>query len=74
LRAAAGSKTVALVAQDAEDQRNYEGASSEWAEDGSYLLLSPRSTNGYVKLSSDGKYAFRHYIQSRGVMSLGQCK
>ena len=26
------------------------------------------------KLLSDGRYVFRHYIQSRGVMSLGQCK
>ena len=74
LRAAPGSKSVALVAQDEEDQRIYVGASSVWAEDSSYLLLSPRSANGYVKLSSDGKYVFRHYILGRGVMSLGLCK
>jgi len=74
LRAAPGSMSVVLLAQDEEDQRNYVGASSEWAEDSSHLLLSPRSVNGYVKLSSDGKYVFRHYIQGRGVMSLGLCR
>jgi hypothetical protein len=74
LRAVPDSKSVALVAEDEGDQRNYVGASSEWADDNSYLLLSPRSANGYVKLSSDGKYVFRHYIQARGVMSLGRCK
>jgi hypothetical protein len=74
LRAAPESKSVALVAEDQEDQRNYVGASAEWAEDSSYLLLSPRSANGYVKLFPDGKYVFRHYIQGRGVMSLGLCK
>ena len=74
LRAVPGGKSVVLVAQDEEGQRNYAGASSEWAEDSSYLLLLPNSTSGYVKLSSDGKYVFRHYIQGRGVMSLGRCK
>jgi hypothetical protein len=73
LRVAAGSPTVALVIDD-ENQARYQDAEVEWAEDGSYLLLSPRSANGYVKLLADGKYIFRHYIQGRGVMSLGHCK
>jgi hypothetical protein len=74
LRAAPGLDSVALVASDADDQLPYEHAKVEWAEDGSYLLISPRNTNGYVKLAADGKYVFRHYIQGRGVMSLGHCK
>ena len=74
LRTTSGSNVVTLMVQDEENQRKYEGASSEWAGDGSYLVLSPRAANGYVKLQADGKYVFRHYIQGRGVMSLGQCK
>lgn len=73
LRVVAGSRSVALVTGD-ENQARYEDAEVEWAEDDSYLLLSPRSANGYVKLLADGKYIFRHYIQGRGVMSLGYCK
>lgn len=73
LRVAAGSPSVALVIGD-ENQARYQDAEVEWAEDGSYLLLSPRSANGYVKLLADGKYIFRHYTQGRGVMSLGHCK
>ena len=74
LRAAPAINSIALVADDGENQREYENARVEWAEDGSHLLLLPPSTSGYVKLLSDGKYVFRHYIQGRGVMSLGQCK
>ena len=74
LRVAPGSNSVALAASDEDNQRQYESATVEWAEDGSCLLLSPRSSNGYVKLLEDGKYVFRHYIQGRGVMSLGHCK
>jgi len=57
-----------------EFQRQYENANVEWDQDGGYLMLWPKATNGYVKLLADGKYVFRHYIQSRGVMSLGHCK
>ena len=74
LRAEAGGALVALTPVDAEGPGAYQHAKVEWAEDHSYLLLSPRVGSGYVKVLADGKYVFRHYIQSRGVMSLGQCQ
>jgi len=73
LRGASGLNSIALMASDEDKQRQYEDARVEWAEDGSYLLLSARSGKGYVKLLADGNYVFRHYIQDRGVMSLGHC-
>jgi hypothetical protein len=72
LRSAAGS--VELVTATQEFQRRYENANVEWDKDGTYVLLRPKATNGYVKLLADGKYIFRHYIQSLGVMSLGHCR
>jgi hypothetical protein len=74
LRFAPASNTVALLTQDEENGSNYTDASSEWAQDGSYLLLLPPNAGGYVKLLGDGKYVFRHYISGRGVMSLGHCR
>ena len=74
LRVGPGVNTVALAAQDEENHSKYAGALLEWAEDGSYVLLSPGNDIGYIKLLADGKYIFRHYIQGRGVMSLGQCR
>lgn len=74
LRAASGVNFVALLASDEDNQRQYEKAGVQWAEDGSYLLLSPPGSSGYVKLFEDGRYVFRHYIQGRGVVSLGHCK
>ncbi len=72
LRAAAG--TIELVTATPEFQRGYQDASVEWDNDGTYVLLQPKRTNGYVKLLADGKYVFRHYIGSVGVMSLGTCR
>jgi hypothetical protein len=72
LRAAAGS--VELASEAPEVQRTYRGARVEWDGEGTYVLLLPRQANGYVKLLADGKYVFRHYIGSLGVMSLGTCR
>jgi hypothetical protein len=72
LRAASGSVELVTAAQ--EFQRTYQDAKVEWGEGGSYVLLMPRGANGYVKLLADGKYVFRHYIGSLGVMSLGTCR
>lgn len=72
LRAAAG--TVELVSAAQAFQRRYQDASVEWDKDGTYVLLQPKRTNGYLKLLADGQYVFRHYIGSVGVMSLGTCR
>lgn len=72
LRAASGSVELVTAAQ--EFQRAYQGAEVEWDREGTYVLLMPRGANGYVKLLADGKYVFRHYIGSAGVMSLGSCR
>lgn len=74
LRGASGTGSVELVTAPDEFERQYENAQVEWDKDGSYVLLMPRGASGYLKLLADGKYVFRHYIQSRGVMSLGACR
>lgn len=67
-----GSLEPASAAEEVELQ--YENAIVEWSRDDDYVVLSPRASNGYLKILSDGKYIFRHYVQSVGVMSLGYCK
>ena len=74
LRATSSTGSLELATTSEEFQQRYENANVEWDKDGGYVLLWPKAANGYVKLLSDGRYVFRHYIQSRGVMSLGQCK
>lgn len=74
LRTAGGTGPVQLLTASEEFQRRYEDASVEWDKDGGYVLLTPKAANGYVKLMAGGKYVFRHYLQSVGVMSLGHCK
>jgi len=74
LRSTGSTGSLELVTTSDEFQRRYENADVEWDNDGDYVLLWPKATNGYIKLFSDRKYVFRHYIQSLGVMSLGHCK
>jgi len=74
LRTTSSTGSLELATTSEEFQQRYENANVEWDKDSGYVLLWPKATNGYVKLLSDGRYVFRHYIQSRGVMSLGQCK
>ena len=74
LRHVPGGSSVALRSDDEESQSKYADGLLVWAEDGSSLLYSPRDANGYIKLLANGKYALRHYIGGRGIMSLGQCK
>jgi hypothetical protein len=74
LRATSRTGSIELATAPEEFQRQYENANVEWDIDGGYVLLWPKATNGYVKLLSDGKYVFRHYLQSGGVMSLGRCR
>jgi len=74
LRVAGGTGSLELAAAAEDVQRLYENAAVDWSKDDDYVLLSPRGSNGYLKLLSDGKFVFRYYIQSVGVMSLGSCK
>jgi len=74
LRGASGTGSVELVTASEEFERRYENAHVEWDKDGGYVLLVPRGASGYLKVLADAKYVFRHYIQSRGVMSLGACR
>ena len=74
LRTTRSRGSLELATASEEFQQRYQNAGVEWDKDSGYVLLRPRATNGYVKLLADGSYVFRHYIQSRGIMSLGQCK
>ena len=74
LRNATNAGALQLATTSEEFQRQYESPNVEWDKGGGYVLLSPKASNGYVKLLSDGKYVLRHYIQGLGVMSLGHCK
>ena len=74
LRTTSSTGSLELATTSEEFQQRYENANVEWDKDSGYVLLWPKATDGYVKLLSDGRYVIRHYIQSRGVMSLGQCK
>lgn len=72
LRSAAGAVELVTAAQAF--QRGYQDASVQWDKEGTYVLLLPKGTNGYLKLLAGGQYVFRHYIGSVGVMSLGTCR
>ena len=73
LRTSGSTGRVQLLDAPEEFQRMYENADVEWGKDGDYVLLSPKATNGYLKLNADGKYVFRHYTRGVGIMSLGYC-
>lgn len=74
LRVTGSAGTLQAASAAEEIQRLYENAIVEWDKENDYVLLAPKASNGYLKLRSDGKYVFRHYVQSIGVMSLGRCK
>jgi hypothetical protein len=70
--ASVGSLEPASAAEDV--QPRYANTIVEWDKDDDHVLLLPKASNGYLKVFSDGKYIFRHYVQDAGVMSLGYCK
>ena len=74
LRVAGSTGSLEPASAAEEVQRLYQNAAVEWSKDDDYVVLSPRASNGYLKVLSDGKYIFRLYVQSVGVMSLGYCK
>ncbi len=52
----------------------YENGRVDWEPAGAYVIVSPRSGSGYIKLLADGSYSFRHYAQHGAAMSLGRCE
>jgi hypothetical protein len=52
----------------------FENGRVDWEPAGAYVIVSPRSGSGYIKLLADGSYSFRHYAQHGAAMSLGRCE
>lgn len=52
----------------------YAGARLERDAQSAELFLRPQGAQGYLQLGADGRYSLRHYLQHRGVMSIGQCR
>jgi hypothetical protein len=54
---------------------NYKVTKLEWDEQGEFIVITPSDNKGYIKLTNDGRYVFRHYPrQQEGVMSIGKCE
>jgi hypothetical protein len=54
---------------------NYQSSKLEWDEQAKFLVIAPSDNKGYIKLTDDGRYVFRHYPrQQEGVMSIGKCE
>jgi hypothetical protein len=54
---------------------NYQRSKLEWDEQAKFLVIAPSDNKGYIKLTDDGRYVFRHYPrQQEGVMSIGKCE
>ena len=34
----------------------------------------PDGKRGYIRLTNDGRYSFRHYNGDTGIMSYGECR
>ncbi|MFZ2652081.1 MAG: hypothetical protein WA210_18440 [Burkholderiaceae bacterium] len=73
LRATSSRGSIESAPETENIRQQYEDGRAEWDSEGTYVILRPRRTNGYIKLLSDGTYSFRHYSQHLGVMSLGHC-
>jgi hypothetical protein len=75
LRVRAAAAQLVVAPADADDVHGpYANARAEWDPQGASLLLSPDAGKGYIHLQADGRYAFRHYVQHQGLMSIGRCR
>jgi hypothetical protein len=53
----------------------YASANVQWSSDSTYVIFSPASGKGYIKMFDNGKYVFRYYpVNHEGIMSLGMCQ
>ena len=72
-RLRARGKLGAIEAAPAAIAAQYANARATWSEDGA-VILRPREGPGYIKLQTDGRYSFRHYVGEAGIMSHGRCE
>ena len=63
------------AAPDAADfVRLYSDARIERGDAEGYIILRPAGGPGYIKLLADGRFSFRHYPESTGIMAHGRCE
>jgi hypothetical protein len=74
LHAIEGRGWIASGAERAGIQEQYQGGRAEWGGDDTRVIVWPAGGPGYVRLLTDGKYVFRHYVRDTGVMSYGYCR
>lgn len=53
---------------------DYGDARAEWGSDDTRVILWPHGRRGYVRLMTNGRYSFRHYVGDTGIMSYGDCR
>jgi hypothetical protein len=51
-----------------------EHARAERGSDDTRVILWPHGRRGYIRLMTDGRYSFRHYVGDTGIMSYGECR
>ena len=74
LRVVSGKGWIEAEPGAAEFQLLYSDARIEWSEAQGDVILRPREGPGYIKLQADGRFSFRHYPQSIGIMAYGRCQ
>lgn len=73
LRIAPGGAALDAPAGAEAFAEQYAGGRADWSPEEGYVVVRPAHAGGYIKLFQDGRYVFRHYRQSEGVMSRGTC-
>ena len=75
LQVKANTLAFGVPSEFKEFTENYQASKLEWDEQGNFVVLIPSDNKGYIKLTNDGRYVFRHYPrQQEGVMSIGKCE
>ena len=74
LRVVSGRAWIEADPAAADFQRLYSDARLEWDNAEGYVILRPQQGPGYIKLLADGRFSFRHYRESTGIMAHGRCQ
>ena len=74
LRVVSGRGWIEAESEAADFQRLYSDARIEWSDAEGDVILRPREGPGYIKLQADGRFSFRHYPESAGIMAHGRCQ